>query len=122
VAFTGWLFDGDKRIAHWSRGRFMTLRLAVGGHDFSVPYKSRGPEKTALHLDIENGRHYCVRLSARVLSPVLVPVAIVDSRIEALPCQKAVEETGRFKPLDLKRIEAAVRGDVETSPTFPPVN
>jgi hypothetical protein len=45
VAFTGWLFDGSKRLARASRGRFMSFQLPAGPHDFTVPYKSKGPGK-----------------------------------------------------------------------------
>jgi hypothetical protein len=67
--FTGWLFDGEQKVAHAQAGRFMSFRLVVGEHKFTVPYKSKGPGKTALHLKVENGGHYCVRL-AHTTSPV----------------------------------------------------
>ena len=35
--FTGWLFDGNKRLAHFQRGRFVSFRLAEGEHQFTVP-------------------------------------------------------------------------------------
>jgi hypothetical protein len=67
VPFTGWLFDGDKRLAHATRGRFMSFQLPAGSHDFTVPYKSKGPGRKpcqptdCLQLEMESGRHYCVR-------------------------------------------------------------
>jgi hypothetical protein len=121
VSFTGWLFDGDKRIVHASQGRFVTLRLTAGGHDFSAKYKGR-PKKPDLHLDVDSGHHYCVRLSTKILSPIVAPIAYVDTKVEEISCQNAIEEAGRFQPLDLKRIEPAVRRDVETSATFPREN
>ena len=52
----------------------------------------------------------------------MVPVAYIDTKVEEIPCQQAIEEAGRSQPLDLKRIEPAVRGDVEISATFPREN
>jgi hypothetical protein len=40
VSFTGWLFDGDKKIMHAAQGRFVTLRLTAGGHDLAAKYKA----------------------------------------------------------------------------------
>lgn len=121
VSFAGWLFDGDKRVVHASRGRFVTLRLTAGGHDLAAINKGR-PKKPDLHLDVKSGNHYCVRLSMKILSPIVFPVAYVDTKVEEIPCRKAIEEAGLLRPLDLKRIELPWRGDVETSATFPAEN
>ena len=98
----------------------MTLRLTAGGHDFAATYKSK-PKKPDLHLDVEPGRHYCVRLSQIILSPTVL-IGFVYTKVEEIPCQDAVEEAGRSQPLDPRRIELTVRGDVETSVTFPRKN
>jgi hypothetical protein len=118
--FTGWLYDGDQRMAHASRGRFITFQFAAGGHDFATSYKSNRPGKHSLHLEIESSGHYCVRLSAKYVS--LMPgslIAVVDSKIEQISCQEAVQEAGNYKRIDLKRVEPAVRAGLDTSPTFP---
>jgi hypothetical protein len=122
-AFTGWLYDGDKRIAHASRGRFMTFQLASGGHDFSVSYKSDRPSDTSLHLDIEPDAHYCVRLSAKVvaLDPGAV-VGIVSGKIEQIACSKAVQEAGGYRRIELKRVDSAFQVELDASLTFPQVN
>jgi hypothetical protein len=67
VPFTGWLFDGDKRLAHATRGR----------------------------LDMETGTHYCVRLSAEDVNPVVGPIIFVDSGIDQVPCQEASQDFPR---------------------------
>ena len=36
ASFVGWLFDGDKRIMHSSRGRFVTLRLTAGNREHAA--------------------------------------------------------------------------------------
>jgi hypothetical protein len=64
-SFTGWLYDGDKRMAHAARGRFMTFQVTAGDHDFKISFSSRRPGSEPLHLVIEAGKHYCVRLSAK---------------------------------------------------------
>jgi hypothetical protein len=128
VPFTGWLFDGDKRLAHASRGRFMSFQLPAGPHDFTVPYKSKGPgtkpcqPMDCLRLDVESGGHYCVRLSAKDVNPIVVPIMFVDSRIEQVSCRDASQEAGKYKRIDLKRVEPAQRSALGASPDFPQEN
>ncbi len=128
VAFTGWLFDGDKRLVHATRGRFMKFAFPAGTHEFTVPYKAKGPGKKAcqpmdcLHLDIESGGHYCVRLSAKDVNAIIVPFGLLDSRIEEVSCQAAFREAGKYKRVDLKRVEPAARSALDASPDFPVVN
>jgi len=124
VAFTGWVFDGNKKMVHAVRGRFMTFQLAAGPHDFWVPYKSSGPPQKpcmpmdCLHLEIENGNRYCVRLSAKDVNAIVVPFMILDSRIEQVSCRQAAQEAGRYKRIDLKRVDPAVQAELDTSPNF----
>jgi hypothetical protein len=123
ASFTGWLYDGNTKMAHASRGRFMTFQVAAGGHDFATSYKSNRPGKTSLHLEIESGGHSCVRLSARYVSPTPgLLVAFVNSKIELISCQQAVQEAGDYKRIDVKRVEPAVRAELDTSSTFPREN
>jgi hypothetical protein len=128
VPFNGWLFDGDKRLVHATRGRFMSFQLPAGPHDFTVPYKSKGPGQKpcrpmdCLRLDVESGRHYCVRLSARDVNPVVVPIGIVNSKIEQVSCQDASQEARKYKRIDLNRVEPALRPVLDASPDFPREN
>jgi hypothetical protein len=128
VAFTGWLFDGTERMAHATRGRFMKFQLSAGRHDFTVPYKSKGPGTKAcrpldcLHLNIESGGHYCVRLSARDVNTIVLPFGFLNSRIEQVSCQDAFQEAGKYKLIDLKRVESALKPALDTSPDFPREN
>src|SRR5665213_2104236 len=121
--FTGWLWDGDKKMAHASRGRFMTFQLLPGGHEFSVSYKSNRPGDNPLHLGIEPGGHYCVRLSAKAvaLDPGAV-FAIVHGKIEQIACSLAVKEAGSYERIEIKRVEFAFQGELDTSSAFPPAN
>ena len=66
LTFPGWLYDGNKKMAHSSRGRFMTFRVPAGQHDFQISFNSKKPGKTSLHLIVEGGKHYCVRLSMKI--------------------------------------------------------
>jgi hypothetical protein len=122
-AFTGWLYDGDKKMAHVSRGRFMTFQLVSGGHQFSISYKSKRPSDTSLHLDVEPGRHYCVRLSAKFvgLDPGAL-VGIVNGKIEQMACSQAVQEAGDYKRIELKRVDSAFQAEFDASLTFPQGN
>lgn len=120
VPFTGWLFDGDQRMAHVQGGRFLSFRLAAREHQFAVPYHADRPGKTALRLRVEPDGHYCVRLYAKYVSAsVLSPLMYVDSQIEQVSCKQAQEEAGSFKPIDLKRVEPAIRTELEGSLAFP---
>ena len=119
IPFTGWLFDGDQKLAHVQRGRFMTFHLAAGEHRFTVPYHSNRPGTTPLLLKVESGQHYCFRLSAKYKSAsILLPAAVVDSQIEQVDCQQAQKEAGQYERIDLKRIDPAIRAELETSTSF----
>ncbi|MGD0731296.1 MAG: hypothetical protein ABR956_08525 [Terracidiphilus sp.] len=123
VPFTGWLFDGDQRLAHAQGGRVMTFRVTAGEHQFTVPYHSNRPGKTVLHLKVESEGNYCVRLYAKYVgATVLVPVMYVDSQIEQVSCEQASKEAGSYRPIDLKRVEPAVRPQLNRSPSFPKDN
>ena len=125
VAFTGWLFEDYQRVAHATRGRFMKFQVPTGPHNFSVPYKSTGPgtkpcqPMDCLHLEVEEGKEYCVRLSARDVNPIVVPIMLLDSRIEQVSCREASQEAGKYKPLDLKRVDPIFRSALDPSSNFP---
>ena len=118
--FTGLLYDGGQRMAHLRGGRFLTFLLPTGEHQFSASYHSLDPGDPALHLMVEDGGYYCVRLSATYRSgSIVVPLAVFHSAIGQVPCDQALKEAGSFKPLELKRIDAAVRPRLVSSRTFP---
>jgi hypothetical protein len=118
--FNGLLYDGGQRIAHLQGGRFLTFLIPTGEHQFSASYHSLDPGDPALHLEVEDGGNYCVRLSASYRSgSIVVPLAVVHSVIEHVPCGQALKEAGSYKPLELKRIDAAVRTKLVSSRTFP---
>lgn len=120
MPFSGWLFDGPQRLAHVRPGHFMTFHFAPGSHSFSVPWKSKAPDKTALVLNVEEGGQYCVRLSAKYVSGgVLLPVGWANSRIEQVSCKQGFQEAGTSKPLDSKRVDSGALGELDPSPTFP---
>lgn len=122
VPFTGWLYDGAQRMAHVQSGRFMTFRLPAGEHAFTVPWHSKGPGKTTLQLNVENGGHYCVRLYATYKSgSILLPLAYRDSQITQVPCPQAQKEAGNLKPIDWQRVDYAMQRDLENETSFPTV-
>jgi len=101
----------------------MTFRVNGGEHQFTVPYHSNRPGKTVLHLKVESEGNYCVRLYAKYVGgTMLVPAMYIDSQIEQVSCQQASKEAGSYKPIDLKRVEPAVRAQLESSPNFPKDN
>ena len=118
--FAGLLYDGSQRMAHARGGRFMTFRLPAGEHQFSASYHSLSPGDPSVHLKVEPGGHYCVRLSANYKSgSIVVPLAVFHSDIEQVPCDAASKEAGSYKQLELKRIEAAERTKLVSSQAFP---
>lgn len=122
IPFTGWLFDGDQKMAHAQRGRFMTFVLSTGEHRFTVPYHSSGPGKEPFPLTIRDGGHYCIRLSAKYKSALVVPVMWGNSQIEQVPCEQALNEAGSYKRIDIKRVDPSVRQKLEQSSSFPKEN
>lgn len=101
----------------------MIFRLPAGEHQFSASYRSLDPGDPAVHLDLADGGSYCVRLSAtyRSGSPI-IPVGVTHSVIEQVPCDQALKEARKYKPLELKRIDPAASVKSVSSRTFPRSN
>jgi hypothetical protein len=118
-SFTGWLFDGDHRMAHAQPGRFLTFHLPAGVHKFTVPYRSKAPRKTALQLTVEDGGHYYVRLDAKYINGVILPIMFLDSGIQEVSSDQALQQAGKYKRIDLKRIDPSVRAELDASPSLP---
>jgi hypothetical protein len=116
--FTGWLFDGPQRLAHVRSGRFITFHLAPGAHAFTVPWHSTRPGKDTLVINVEDGGQHCVRLSARMTNFELIPYERLNSQIEEVPCQQAQNEAAHLKAIDIKRVDPAVRGELDSAATF----
>lgn len=123
VPFTGFLYDGSQRMAHAKGGRFVIFRFPAGEHQFSASYRKLDPSDPAVHLDVADGGFYCVRLSATYKSgsPV-IPIGVAHSVIEQISCDQASKEAGKYKPLELKRIDPAASVKLVSSRTFPKPN
>lgn len=120
VSFTGFLYDGSQRMAQARGGRFVIFRLPVGEHQFSASYRSLAPGDPVVHVDLVDGESYCVRLSATYKSgSPLFPIGVAHSVIQQVPCEQALKEAGKYKPLELKRIEPAASSEMVNSGTFP---
>jgi hypothetical protein len=120
--FTGWLFDGSQRLAHVRPRRFIAFHLKTGTHSFTVPWHPSHPGKDALVINVEDGGQYCVHLYTKMTNFEVVPWAYIQSQIEEVPCQLAKQNAGHLNPIELKRIDPAVRGELDPSTTFPIVN
>ena len=78
------------------------------------------PGDPGLHLKLEDGVHYCVRLSADYRSgSIVVPLAVLHGVIQQVPCDQALKEAGMYRPLGLKWIDPTVRTDLVSTQTFP---
>jgi hypothetical protein len=117
--FGGWLFDGPQRVAHVRAGRFLTLHLKAGEHAFTVPWHPDKPGKDALVINVEDGGHYCIRLSAKVTNFEVVPLGRLYSQIEEVPCSRAQTEAEHLKSIEMKRVDPAVRSELDGATTFP---
>jgi len=117
--FTGWLFDGEQRLAHVQRGRFVTFRLAPGEHTFTVPWHPKKPGIDKLVIELAASEQHCVRLYAKMTNFEVVPYARLNSQIEEVPCGQVPAE--HLKSIDLKRVDPAVRSELDTAASFPGV-
>lgn len=117
--FTGWLFDGPQRLAHVQASRFMVFHLHPGIHTFTVPWHSTRPGKDQLVINVEDGGQYCVRLSAKVTNFEVIPFEWLNSQIEEISCQQAQREAANMKPIQIKRVDPAVRTELDPGTTFP---
>ena len=114
--FDGRLFDGTQELAQFRHGRFAVFHLDPGAHSFNL----RGPEGSdagPLVINVENGGHYCVRLSARMTN--LAGFYLEKNQIEVVPCQQAQREAAHLKAIETKRVSPAVRGDLDQATSFP---
>lgn len=111
----GWVFDGPQRLARVRMGRFVTFHLVPGEHSFADE-DFNGRSKKPLIIDVKDGGQYCVRLFAKVIN--LEIFGWWNNQIEEVPCQRAQPESVHLKPLDIKRVDPAVRAEFEGEMTF----
>jgi hypothetical protein len=112
----GWLFDGAQRLARVRMGRFVTFHLAPGEHSFTDEGPT-GPSKTPLVINAKEGGQYCVRLFAKMIN--LEVYGQWENQIEEVPCQRAQREGVHLKPIEIKRVDPAVRSELDPATTFP---
>ncbi|MGA3131915.1 MAG: hypothetical protein ABSD59_14000 [Terracidiphilus sp.] len=112
----GWLFDGPQRLACVRMGRFVTFHLSPGEHSFT-DLGPTGPSKKPLVINVKEGGQYCVRLFAKMIN--LQAYAQWDNQIEEVPCERAQRETAHLKPIEIKRVDPAVQGELDSKTTFP---
>jgi hypothetical protein len=117
--FTGWLFDGQQRLAHAQDGHFVTFRLAVGRHSFTAALDSGKPGKEPVLVDVRDGQHSCFHLYSKVeLDQALLFVGLAG-KVKQMPCRDAALGAGKPKPLEAKRIDPAALAEVDASAAFP---
>ena len=117
--FTGWLFDGPQPLAHLRPGRFMTFHLNPGSHSFTVPWHSTRPGKEPLVINVEGGGQYCIRLYTKMTNFEVLPYERLNSQIEEVSCKQAQREAAHMKPIEIKRVDPAVRAELDPATTFP---
>ncbi len=114
--FGGWLLDGPQKLAQFRHGRFATFHLEPGAHTFTVEGPA-GPGKQPLALNVQSGGHYCVRLYGTMINALVY--ARWENKIEEVPCQDAQRDAADLKPIEIKRVDPAVRAEFDPAATFP---
>lgn len=114
----GWVLDGPQRLARVRTGRFVTFHFSPGEHSFTDAGPT-GASKKPLVINVKDGGQYCVRLFAKMIN--LGVYGQWDNQIEEVPCQQAQREAAHLKPLDIKRVDPAVRPQFDSQKTFPGV-
>jgi hypothetical protein len=111
----GWVLDGPQRLARVRAGRFVTFHLNPGEHSFTDEGPT-GPSQKALAINIKDGGQYCVRLFAKMVN--LGVYGQWENQIEEVPCQRAQREASHLKPIEIKRVDPAVRAELDSRATF----
>ena len=112
----GWVLDGTQRLARLRTGRFAIFHLNPGEHSFTDEGPT-GTSKKPLVINVREGGHYCVRLSAKMMN--LGVYVQWENQIEEVPCQRAQREAAHLKPIEIKRVEPATRAELDPATTFP---
>ena len=92
------------------------IHFSPSAHSFSVEGPS-GSAKQPLVINVEAGGQYCVRLFANLMN--LEVYAQWENEIEKVPCQQAQSEAAHLKPIEIKRVDPAVRAEFDLSTAFP---
>lgn len=97
----------------------MAFDLRPGEHTFTVPWHATRAGKDKLVIDIEADHQYCVELYATLMNFELVPYQRFYSHMEEVPCQQALQESPHLGPIEVKRVDPAVRNELDPSTIFP---
>jgi len=119
--FNGWVFDGQQKLARVRDGRFVTFRLATGQHSFTARLDPDQPGTERVLVSIRDGKHYCLHLYSKVTLDNALLFVSLDSRIQPVPCRDAARKAGKLKPLETRRIDPAVLGELDSPAAFPGV-
>lgn len=112
----GWVLDGSQRLARVRVGRFVTFRFDAGQHTFTDAGPT-GTSKTPVVLEVKDGGEYCVRLYAKVVNAGVY--AKWENQMEEVPCRLARREGAHLKPVEVKRVDPAVLGELDPGSSFP---
>jgi hypothetical protein len=117
--FYGWIYDMDKKLANIWTGKFVTFSFDPGKHTFSPSKQPDKSPKSALELDLQNGETYCVRLTMKYESTIVLPVGFSQARFTQIPCAQAKQEAQRLKALAKKRVDKDALANWDSSQEFP---
>ena len=100
--FRGFIFNGNKQLAHLSAGNFITFEFPVGKYVFSAtPHKSP-TDKYTINIEANAGEHYYVRLVMKWKG--VSPVYFVDPQLETVDCATATKESIGTSPLEAEHV------------------
>lgn len=111
----GWVLEGPQRLARVRSGRFATFKLNPGEHSFTDS-NAAGTSKPVV-INAKGGGQYCIRLFARMIN--MGVLSIWENQIAEVPCELARREAAHLKPINIKRVDPAVRAEFDTAPIFP---
>lgn len=81
MPFFGNLFDGEHRLAHISRGNYVSFELPMGQHVFSGTTKDHASNQYTVALEARAGEEYFIRLTSKSHSAIVVPVLFVEPQL-----------------------------------------
>ncbi len=122
--FYGQIFDSSKPLVSFyegfviHNGRFLTLKLVPGLHDFVATDRDKPKDEQHISVDLQPGKQYFFR--AQDESSGFVIVEWRKARLDAVDCNTAHFDAGNAKPLKPRHASAEVVSERTYLEELPP--
>lgn len=110
ISFRGLLYDGDRQLGYLDRDRFLTMAFPPGVHQFSASYSGHPAKNSVLTLDLQPGKQYFVRATARSINAVVL--SFDKGILEEVACSQARREAIHTQPIKLKHVSRKARSSL----------